>query len=491
MELLKMKSIRKAFFGVEVLHDVDFELRKGEVHALIGENGAGKSTLMKVLMGEHPAEKGEVYINGKAMKFSSPSDALKNGVAKVHQELSPILDMSVSDNIFLGREIKRLFFVNQKEQNRRTKELFDSLGLDINPSLLMKELSVAETQMVEIAKAVSFDSQILIFDEPTSAITNVEVDKLFEIIRKLTEKGVGVIYISHKLDELYEIADRITVLRDGSMVLTSDIENLNKQQLINAMVGRELTELYPRTVNEIGEPLLSVEGLCKKGQFSDISFHVNRGEILGLAGLMGSGRTEVCMAIFGATRADKGTVSVDGRRVSIKKPINAIQLKMALITEDRKLEGLNLTSSVEENILGVMQRRLAKCGFILRRKSRANAQSMIGKFNIKIHSLSQLVSNLSGGNQQKVVIAKWSLTEPDIFIFDEPTRGVDVGAKAEIYKIINELASQGKAILMVSSEMPEVIGMCDRVLVMRNGRLAGELPGGQITQENIMKLAAN
>ncbi|MBC8536912.1 sugar ABC transporter ATP-binding protein [Feifania hominis] len=490
MSLLTLNRMKKSFFGVEVLHSVDFTLEAGEVHALIGENGAGKSTLMKLLMGEYRPDGGEIVLDGTPVKIGSPAEALRHGIAKVHQELSPILDMSVADNLFLGRESKRFGLVREGDQLRRARELFEKLGLTLDPRRLMRELSVAETQMVEIAKAVSYDSRVLILDEPTSAITHVEVEKLFSMIRLLKSRGVGIIYISHKLEELYEISDRITVLRDGSHVLTDDTKSLPKPKLINAMVGRELTELYPRTKNEVGTPLLEVRELTRAGEFRNVSFTLRRGEIVGLAGLMGSGRTEICMALFGAARPDAGEILLDGRPVRLRRPADAISKGIALISEDRKREGLNLQGSVADNILGVVQRRYARAGFLDGRRSRGAVQQMVEEFRIKVHEVGQSVSNLSGGNQQKVVVAKWKLTQPDILIFDEPTRGVDVGAKAEIYRIINGFAQQGKAVLMVSSEMPEIIGMCDRVLVLHAGRLTGELTGERITQQEIMKLAS-
>ena len=486
-----MSSIRKAFFGVEVLHGVDFELKEGEVHALVGENGAGKSTLMKILMGEFLPDCGEIALNGTIMSFKTPRDALNNGISKVHQELSPILDMTVAENIFLGREPNKAGFVLTKKLIDQTTEAALELGLQIDPKKLMRQLSVAETQMVEIMKAVSYGSRILILDEPTSAIALAEAQKLMEIIEVLRKRGVGIIYISHKLDEVFQIADRLTILRDGNFVKCADIEDIQKHELINLMVGRELTDLFPRTENKRGEALLAVKNLSRKNEFEDISFDVHRGEILGLSGLMGSGRTELCMTIFGAKKPDCGRVLISGAEVRIKNPSDAIKNRIALVSEDRKQEGLNLKASVEDNLLSVVQSRYARYGFVRRAICDSYAENMISMFQIKVHSKKQMVSNLSGGNQQKVVIAKWRLTDPEIIIIDEPTRGIDVGAEAEIYRIINEFAQQGKAILMVSSEMPELIGMCDRVLVMRKGKIAGELTKDQITQEEIMRLSAN
>jgi len=489
MTLLEMKGMRKSFYNVEVLHGVDFNLHRGEVHALIGENGAGKSTLMKLLMGEYVPDGGEIRIDGEPVRFSSPADALRRGVSKVHQELSPIRDMTVAENLFLGRESNRWGFVKGKNQEARARTLFDKLSLAIDPGLPMRKLSVSQTQMVEIAKAVSFESKILILDEPTSAITSIEVERLYSTIRLLREQGVGIIYISHKLEELYEISDRITVLRDGSFVCTNKTESLPRQRLIHAMVGRELTDLYPKTDNRIGEPVMRVEGYTQKGRFRNVSFTLHSGEILGLAGLMGSGRTELCMALFGAERVDSGTMWLGDKAVRIRWPSDAINRKIALIPEDRKHQGLNLQASVQDNMIAVVQRRYSKYGFLRFKKAKRSTEDMVDKLQIKVHSTAQPVTNLSGGNQQKVVVGKWRLTDPDIIIFDEPTRGVDVGAKAEIYKIINDFAHQGKAVLMVSSEMPELIGMCDRVLVLRQGIIAGELSGEEIQQHKIMELA--
>lgn len=488
--LLQMKNICKSFFHVEVLHHVDFDLRAGEIHALIGENGAGKSTLMKVLMGEYAPDEGEILLEDQVHIIPNPSVALSLGISKVHQELSPVRDMTVADNIFLGREIKKAGFVESRKQIKKTKELFANLGLSIDPNKLMRELSVAETQMVEIAKAVSFNCKILILDEPTTAITSVEIVKLFEIVRLLREKGVGIVYISHKLEELYEISDRITVLRDGSKILTDDIKNVPHDKLIHAMVGREITDMFPKINVEIGQKVMEVRHISRKKEFEDISFDLHAGEVLGLAGLMGAGRTEVCRALFGASRLDSGEVRINGEKVSFRNPRQAIQHKMAMITEDRKLQGLNLIGSVEDNMVSVIQRQNTKFGFVRERALRKKAEAMKEKLHIKVHSLSQKVSGLSGGNQQKVVIAKWGLTEPEIIIFDEPTRGIDVGAKTEIYKLIGEFASQGKAVLMVSSEMPEILGLCDRVLVLHEGKLTGSLTREEMTQEKIMTLAA-
>ena len=489
MELLEMKNIRKSFFGVEVLHGVDFKLKAGQVHALIGENGAGKSTLMKVLMGEYIPDGGEVFLGGKQVNILSPSMALSLGINKVHQELSPVLDMTVTDNIFLGKEKSRKGFVRKKEQEKEAGEIFARLGLSLDPSAYMRDLSVAETQMVEIAKAVSFNCKILILDEPTAAITNLEVEKLYEIIRLLKKRGVGIIYISHKLEELYEIADSVTVLRDGNFIMSDSMLAVPRQKLIHAMVGREIKDLFPERRANPGDVILEARHISRKKEFQDVSFSLRRGEVLGLSGLMGAGRTEICMALFGASRLDGGQIMLYGREASIRKPKDAIRQKIALITEDRKLQGLNLIGTVQDNILSVVQKRISTLGFVRKKESERLALDMVSRLQIKVHSLRQHISNLSGGNQQKVVIAKWSLSEPEIIIFDEPTRGVDIGAKAEIYKLMNEFAEQGKAVIMVSSEMPEIIGMCDRVLVLHEGKLKGELLKSEMTQENIMNLA--
>ncbi len=488
--LLKMQNISKTFGTNKVLDHVQFDLMSGEVHALIGENGAGKSTLMKILMGIYEADEGTVEMEGKKVFFPNPSKALEAGIAMIHQELNPILDMSVAENIFTGKEIRKHGFVDKKAQEEEATHYLEELGVTISPATLMRKLSVSEIQMVEIAKTLSWGARIIIMDEPTSAITESEVGKLFENIRMLTKKGIGIIYISHKMDELFEISDRITVLRDGTYISTSDTAEITPRELIRRMVGRDITEIYPEHRSKIGEKVLSVKDVSRTGEFSNISFELHRGEKLGIAGLMGAGRTELVMALFGANRLDSGSIEIDGKAVQMKSPGDAIAHKMALISEDRKFYGLNLIGSVEDNIVSIIEGKISRFGFFDKRKSRELTDDMIGKLRIKTSSPKQLVKNLSGGNQQKVVLAKWLLDDPDILIFDEPTRGIDVGAKAEIYKIIEELACEGKAIIIISSEMPELIGLSHRMIVMHEGEKTGELSGEGMTQERIMTLAS-
>lgn len=448
-KLLEMKEICKSFGTNNVLKNVQFDLFAGEVHALIGENGAGKSTLMKILMGMYKKDSGSLSVLGSDEAYTNPDQALKAGVAMIHQELNPIPDMSVAENIFLGKEKRKWIFTSKKEQEKESKRYLDMLGIDLEPSVLMRELSVSEMQMVEIAKALSYGARIIIMDEPTSAITEAEVEKLFQNIKMLKEQGTGIIYISHKMDELFEISDRITVLRDGQYVFSKKTKDLCPNDLIKAMVGREITEIYPESKSKIGEVILKVK-------------HASR----------------------------KGEIEIGGVPVRIQSPKDAIRQKIALVTEDRKRYGLNLTASVEDNAVSVIESSLSKFGFYRRKLGRKAAEEMISRMNTKVTGMDQIVGSLSGGNMQKVVLSKWLLNDPDIIIFDEPTRGIDVGAKAEIYKIIEELACKGKGIIIISSEMPELIGLSQRIIVLHEGEQTGELRGKEMTQENIMTLAS-
>ena len=489
-QLLDMQNISKSFGTNRVLQNVHFDLNNGEVHALIGENGAGKSTLMKILMGIYTADSGNIKIHGRETAFSGPSQALNAGVAMIHQELNPILDMSVAENIFMGKEKRKGVFTDKKGQEKEAAKYLEMLGVHISPSKLMRTLDVSQMQMVEIAKTLSYGAKIIIMDEPTSAITDSEVERLFQNIEKLKKQGIGIIYISHKMDELFKIADRITVLRDGQYVLTSSINDITPQQLIRSMVGREISEIYPEHKSTAGKVLLSVRHAGRKGEFNDISFDLHSGEKLGIAGLMGAGRTELVMALFGATRLTEGEIVVEGEKVDLKSPADAIRHRIALVTEDRKFYGLNLMASVEDNIISMIEKKISSCGFYNKRKGKRYAEEMINKLNIKVTSPKQLTKNLSGGNQQKVVLAKWLLNDPDIIIFDEPTRGIDVGAKAEIYKIIEDLACEGKGIIVISSEMPELIGLSHRMIVLHEGEMTGTLERNELIQENIMTLAS-
>lgn len=489
-ELLRMEKIRKSFSGVEVLHGVDLSLRAGEVLGLVGENGAGKSTLVKTIMGLVSPEEGKIWIDGKECILPNPAAAMAKGIAMIHQELSPILDMTVAENMFLGREVSRFGITNMREQNRLTKEWLDKLNIHVQPTAKMRDLRVAQMQEVEIAKAISYDSRILIMDEPTSAITNEDAEKLFKTIDLLKENGIGVIFITHRLDEIFRIADRVEILRDGNFIKSVKTEEITRDEIIYQMVGREITNIYPKCDNKPGEPIMEVKNLSQKGKFENVSFTLRRGEKLGIAGLMGAGRTELVNAIFGAERADAGEIYLNGKKVEIKSPRSAIDHKIALVPEDRKLYGLNLIMSIRDNVTMCIDRFRAKLGVMRTKQYNSIAENAIKRLSIKANSPNDWVLGLSGGNQQKVVLAKWMETEPDIFLFDEPTRGIDVGAKYEIYDLINKLVMQGKGVIVVSSEMEEVMGVSDRILVMCEGKIAGELTGEEITQQNIMTLAS-
>ena len=489
-EILRMTDIIKSFSGVEVLHSVNLTLNKGEVLALIGENGAGKSTLMKILMGVEQPNAGEIFLHDNKVEIHNPAKALTLGIAMIHQELNPIPEMTIAENLFLGREVNRLGFVDMRKQEQQTEAWLSKLNLKVSPSAKMRDLSISETQMVEIAKALSYNSRILIMDEPTSAITEEEVKQLFQIINMLKNEGIGIIYISHKLDELTHIADRVQVLRDGNVISVAPMAKVTRHEMVKDMVGRELSNIYPCTHNEIGETVLEVRNLTRKGEFQDISFILRAGEKLGIAGLMGAGRTELVSTIFGARQADRGEIYIKGKRLNPRSPSDAIRNKVALVPEDRKLMGLNLVMTVKENTTMCVDQREARFGFINGSKNNTLTDKMIKNLSIKVHSRNHHVENLSGGNQQKVVLAKWLLTEPDILLFDEPTRGIDVGAKADIFELINSLVCEGRAAIIISSEMPELIGMSTRVIVMCEGHLMGELAGDDITQENIMALAS-
>jgi len=490
-KVLNMENVRKSFSGVEVLHSVDLDLYAGEVLALIGENGAGKSTMMKILMGIEIPDSGDITLHGKQVFIANTAQALRLGIAMIHQELYPIPEMTIAENLFLGREFANFGFVNIRKQERETIKWLQKMDLDISPKTKMKDLSVSETQIVEIAKALSYGSQIVIMDEPTSAITTSEVNKLFEVIQLLKSEKIAVVYISHKLDELPLIADRVQILRDGKSITTKKISELSVDNMIRYMVNREISNVYPRCNNKIGETVMEVRSLSRKGEFDAVSFKLKKGEKLGIAGLMGAGRTEIVSTIFGDRRADSGDVYFKGTKLNAAKPSDAIKRKIALITEDRKRFGLNLMGTSKDNISICIDKRESMAGFLNNRKTNNFVDQIIGQLSIKVTSRNQIVENLSGGNQQKVVLAKWLLTEPEIIIFDEPTRGIDVGAKSEIYNLINDLVLQGKSAIIISSEMPELIGISDRIIVMSQGRIKGELSRENFSQEIIMQLAAH
>ncbi|MBQ9503954.1 MAG: sugar ABC transporter ATP-binding protein [Lachnospiraceae bacterium] len=488
--ILRMKKITKTFPGVKALSDVDLELNEGEVHALLGENGAGKSTLIKVLGGIYHADSGEIEINGKNVKINSVQDAEANGIAIIHQELVLVPYMSAAENIFLGRELGAGITVNLKAQEKEAQAVLDRLGMDIDARSLVKDLSIAKQQMVEITKAVATNSRILVMDEPTSSISEKEVDNLFKIMRDLTSHGVGIIYISHKMSELQEICDRVTVMRDGEYVGTKVVKETSRDDLIAMMVGRQLTSYYERDFLEPGEEVLRVENINDNKRVFNVSFNLKKGEIVGFAGLVGAGRSETMQAIFGLTKGSTGDVYINGKKVDIKSPIDAMKNGLVMVPESRKEQGLYLIQDVRYNTTIEILDQFIKNLNVNTKKETEVTQKYIDMMSTKTPSQQQIIGNLSGGNQQKVLIGRWLATDPQILILDEPTRGIDVGAKAEIYAIMNNLLKQGVSIIMISSEMPEIINMSDRVYVMAEGKIAGCIDHEEISQEAIMKLAA-
>ncbi|MBY3333943.1 sugar ABC transporter ATP-binding protein [Rhizobium leguminosarum] len=490
--LLSAEGVRKEFPGVVALDDVQFRLKRASVHALMGENGAGKSTLMKILAGIYTPDKGDIRLKGIEIRLKSPLDALENGIAMIHQELNLMPFMTVAENIWIRREPKnRLGFIDHGLMHRMTEELFARLNISIDPDIEVRHLSVANRQMVEIAKAVSYNSDVLIMDEPTSALTEREVEHLFSIIRDLKAQGIGIVYITHKMNELFEIADEFSVFRDGRYIGTHASTDVTRDDIIRMMVGREITQMFPKEEVPIGEVVLSVKDLCLKGVFNNISFEVRAGEILGVAGLVGSGRSNVAETLFGVTPASSGSVELYGKPVTISSPTEAIRNRMAFLTEDRKDTGCLLILDILENMqIAVLQDRYVKGGFVQQGAVEATCEDMAKKLRVKTPNLYERVENLSGGNQQKVLIGRWLLTNPRILILDEPTRGIDVGAKAEIHRLVTEMARDGVAVVMISSEMPEVLGMSDRIMVMHEGRVTGFLNRDEATQIKVMELAA-
>ena len=488
--LLEMRDIRKRYPGVQALDGVTLTLKHREVLALVGENGAGKSTLMKILAGAERMDSGTILLDGEPVEINSPTEAQQMGISMIYQEFNLVPYLSVAENIFLGREPrKRSGLIDWKKLRGDAAAILAELGVDLDVRDRVERLSVAEQQMVEIAKAVSFRARILAMDEPSATLTEHELERLFALIRRLVEEGVSIIYISHRLEEIYEIADRVTIMRDGHTVATNRVEELTREDIVRLMVGREISEEFPPRQVELGDVALEVRDLTRPGYFEDVSFSVRRGEILGIAGLVGAGRTEVARAIFGADPIQRGQVLLDGRDVTPQNPREAIDAGIGLVTEDRKAQGLILGMSVLHNITLPSLYKFARGGFIDKKEERNEASRFVKELNIKTPSLDQIVRNLSGGNQQKVVLAKWLLTNSKVMIFDEPTRGIDVGAKLEIYHLLNELVARGVAVVMISSELPEVLGMSDRILVMHEGRVAGELPAAEATQEAVMQLA--
>lgn len=488
--LLEMRDIGKSFPGVQALLGVDLTLRAGEVLALLGENGAGKSTLMKVLGGAFCPNEGSIAIEGRLTPFGSPLDSRKAGVAVIYQEFNLVPALTAVENIFLGQEVTRAGFLSKKQERERATAIFTRLGVEIDLDVPCRLLTTAHQQLVEIAKALVFDARIFVMDEPSAALTSHEVTRLFEIIRDLKRQGIGIIYISHRLDEVFTIADRVTILRDGRNVEERPIAQITRNAVIERMVGRELKSEFPVRTANIGAPRLEVSGLRRGRAVCDVSFTVHRGEILALTGLVGAGRTETVRLIFGADRRDAGEIRLDGKLLAIRSPRDAIAAGIGLLTEDRKLQGLVLKHSVRENFGLPNLTWLSRRGLVQLRSEREAFGQYVDQLKIKVPSQEQRAGNLSGGNQQKVVLAKWLARNCDVLIFDEPTRGIDVGAKFEIYLLMNELISAGKSIVMISSELPEVIGMADRILVMHEGRLMGEIANArQATQEQIMQLA--
>ena len=490
--LLEVDNVRKEFPGVVALDNVNLRVRRGTVHALMGENGAGKSTLMKIIAGVYQPDRGSIRLKGNEIKIATPLDALEAGIAMIHQELNLMPFMTVAENIWIRREpVNALGFINHRELNRRTAALFKRLSIDIDPQSEVRDHSVANRQMIEIAKAVSYESDILIMDEPTSALTDREVDHLFRIIADLKAQGKGIVYITHKMNELFTIADDVSIFRDGRYIATHPAKDLNRDQVIQMMVGREITQMFPKEEAVIGEVILSVKNLCLEGVFKDVSFDLRKGEILGLAGLVGSGRTNVAETIFGVTPATSGEIRLNGKPITIASARDGMKAGMALLTEDRKDTGCFLMLSVLENMqMAVLTDRFVTGGFIRQGAVNAECEKMKDAMRVKTPNLDERIENLSGGNQQKVLIGRWLLTNPKILILDEPTRGIDVGAKAEIHRLISRLAGQGVAVIMISSEMPEVLGMSDRIAVMHEGRMTGILDRSVADQVSIMQLAA-
>lgn len=488
--VVELKNVTKRFPGVVALRNMSLQIKPGEIHGLIGENGAGKSTLIKVLTGVHQADEGELYVNGVKQNFKSPNDAKNAGIACVYQELNIIKLLSITDNIFINKTIRKKdgIFLDYNEMHKRAHEVMLSLGQEVNEKKPCGNFGMGIMQMVEIAKAVLIDAKLIIMDEPSSSLGEKEVEQLMATVRMLKQKGVSILFVSHKLEELFELCDRVTVMRDGEHIITEDIENMDNDKLISAMVGRTLDNQYPKIDVKRGEVALKVENLNSTGVLHNISFEAYKGEILGFAGLVGAGRTETCQAIFGAFPIDGGNVYIDGRKVTIRSPKEAVKNKIAFLTEDRKGQGLVLPLGIDTNLILSNLKLFKKGPWLNKNRIKEIGNKNIQDLKIKAPGLKTTVGQLSGGNQQKVVIGKWVNTDADIYIFDEPTRGIDVGAKVEVYNIMNKLVAQGKCVIMVSSELPEVLGMSDRVIVMREGRITGEVNRNtdQFSQESIM-----
>ena len=488
---LEMRNIVKNYPGVKALRDVSLKVRAGEIHALLGENGAGKSTMMKILAGAQSKDSGEILINGNMANIDSPQKAMDLGVSIIYQEFNLVPFLNAAENIFLGREPRSAIpgFVDFNKMYRDSQEIIDKLGVPVNVKTPVNRLSVAQQQMVEIGKATSRSCKIIVMDEPSATLTDHELVSLFKLMRQLKSEGVAVIYISHRLEEIFEVCDRVTIMRDGEFISTDDIGDLTREDIIKKMVGRELTQMIPKEVAPVGEVALKLTNINRKGVLHDINLEVRKGEVLGIAGLVGAGRTELARVIFGADPLDSGTIELFGKVTKIKSPQDAIKQGIGLVTEDRKQQGLVLGMAVRENITLANLDSLSVLSFIQSSKEKEVAKKFCSDLRVKTPSIEQTVQNLSGGNQQKVVLAKWLFTDSKVLIFDEPTRGIDVGAKTEIYMLMNELAKTGAAIIMISSELPEVLGMSDRIMVMHEGKISGELSRTEASQEKIMHLA--
>lgn len=487
---IEMRGIDKSFGSNQVLKQAGFTLESGEVHALMGENGAGKSTLMKILTGVYTKDAGTVLVDGKEVNYKNPQEAEKAGIVFIYQELNVMFDLTVEENLFMGKEIHGKFGIcDKKAMQKKAQEALNILGVNISPKTVMAELSVGQQQMVEICKALMADAKVIIMDEPTAALTQSETVALFKVIESLRKKGVSMVYISHRMEEIFELCDRITVLRDGSYIGVKNIPETNMNEIVKMMIGREIGERYPSRNVKIGKEVLKVKELTRKGTFHDVNFSVRAGEVLGVSGLMGAGRTEIMQAIFGNLSYESGTIEINGKEVKISNPRQAMEHGIGFITEDRKTEGLMLDKSIRKNISLCNLRRISKSSVISREAEKNMVAEAIKDLHIKCFGSYHECNNLSGGNQQKVVLAKWILTNPKILILDEPTRGVDIGAKKEIYSIINKLAAQGVAIIMVSSELPEVLGMSDNIMVVREGEVRGIISYEEANQERVMTLA--
>lgn len=491
VHLLEVSGLTKSFGGVAALRNGQFKLERGSVHALCGGNGAGKSTFLSIVMGIHARDAGQIWRNGKLVEFASPAEALASGISIIEQELSPIPHMTVAENIYLGREpVRRLGGINFSAMNKASGRILESLEFDISPTTLMMDLSIAQTQLVEIAKALSYDAEVIFMDEPTSAIGGQEVERLLAAIQKLKAQGKGIVYVSHRLSEIFEIADHYTVFRDGAFVDEGKMSSIDRRGLIRCIVGRDLEEEFTKTNTPTHQTGLAVVGLSDANKISDISFSANKGEILGIYGLMGSGRTEIFECLFGLSKKTSGTIAIAEKTIEVDSPSQAISHGLALVTEDRKLSGLVMTGSVRSNLCLASLQNLGHGPVMSSMLEKNASKEMIAQFSIKAERDTMPVSELSGGNQQKTVLGKWFMTKPDVLLLDEPTRGVDVGAKREIYGVMSQFASQGGTVVMTSSEIEEVLGMADRILVMRDGRISGVVSRKEANAETLVNLAA-